>query len=127
ARALCGVGTAACVPVANALLCDVFPAAEKARTVSIFNVGLFLGGAAGFGLGAWLGFPLGFIAMALPGFLLVPLIFRLDVPPRREITAPRISWRAFGRDGLAILAVPTLRWTVLGAVLMAFAAGGYLA
>ena len=40
-RALVGVGTAACVPVANALLCDVFPPGEKARTVSIFNLGLF--------------------------------------------------------------------------------------
>lgn len=126
-RALCGIGTAACVPVANALLCDVFPAEEKARTVSIFNVGLFIGGAAGFGFGAWFGFPMGFIVMALPGLLLVPLIWRLDVPARRDTELPKISWRAFGRDAVSILEVRTLRWTVLGAVLMAFAAGGYLA
>ena len=62
-RALCGAGTAACVPVANALLCDVFPSRAKARTVSGFNLGLVLGGAAGFGFGAWLGFPRGCVAL----------------------------------------------------------------
>ena len=35
-RALVGVGTASCVPIANALLADVFPQEQKARTISIF-------------------------------------------------------------------------------------------
>ena len=126
-RALVGVGTAACVPVANALLCDVFPPAEKARTVSVFNLGLFLGGAAGFGLGAFLGFPIAFIAFAVPGFLLAILVWVIDVPPHRSARTPTVSWRAFGSDARAIVQIRTMRWLMLGAVLMAFAAGGFLA
>ena len=128
-RALVGIGTAACVPVANALLCDVFPPHEKARVVSVFNVGLFVGGAAGFGFGAWLGFPGGFIAVALPTVAIAAMVSIMDVPPRRDMSheAPATSWRAFVSDAVGVLAVPTMRWAILGAVLMAFSAGGYLA
>ncbi len=128
-RVLVGLGTAACVPVANALLCDVFPADEKARVVSVFNVGLFIGGGAGFGFGAWLGFPLGFIVVALPAVMVGAAIAVMDVPPRRDMThsAPRTSWREFARDAASVVRVPTMRWAMLGAALMAFSAGGYLA
>ncbi len=126
-RALVGVGTAACVPVANALLCDVFPPGEKARKVSIFNLGLFLGGGAGFGVGAVLGFPLAFIAFAIPGFVLAVLVWVLDVPPRRSAAPAQVSWRAFANDARAIARIKTMRWLMLGALLMAFAAGGFLA
>ncbi len=128
ARLLAGIGTAACVPVANALLCDVFPAAGKARTVSIFNLGLFAGGAAGFALGALAGFPLAFVVIAAPGFALLILIWRLDVPGRtREAAGLPVSLRAFVNDVGSLLAIPTMRWVLGGAVLMAFAAGGMLA
>lgn len=126
-RALCGAGTAACVPVANALLCDVFPDRAKARTVSVFNLGLFLGGAAGFGFGAWLGFPLGFVALGLPGLVLAVLVDRLGVPPRRAHASDVMTWAGFRRDAIAIMSIPTMRWLLLASVLMAFATGGYLA
>jgi predicted MFS family arabinose efflux permease len=128
-RALVGVGTAACVPVANALLCDVFPDAEKARTIAVFNVGLFLGGAAGFAAGDLLGFPIGIIAMAAPGLALAALIARLDVPTHREAAAPSGQGRLgrFIEHAGELLAIRTLRWVIFGAVLMAFAAGGYVA
>jgi predicted MFS family arabinose efflux permease len=129
-RAVAGLGTGVLVPVANALLCDVFPAEDKARTVSIFNVGLFLGGAAGFALGALFGFPLAILIVAGPGLLLGPAVARVDVPPRRgavEVSAQRMTWRAFGRDALSILRIRTLRWMLLGATAICFAAGGYLA
>lgn len=125
-RALVGVGTAACVPVANALLCQLFPDAQKARIVSIFNVGLFLGGAAGFGVGATLGYPAGVLIMALPGVLLVLLVATLDVPARGA-ASPDVSFAGFLRQARELLQVRTLRWLVIAAVLMAFAAGGYLA
>lgn len=125
-RALVGVGTAACVPVANALLCQVFPQEAKARTISIFNLGLFLGGAAGFGIGAALGYPLGVLALALPGLFLALLVTRLDVPPQRE-SGSDISFATFVRQARELLLIRTMRWMIAGAVLMAFAAGGYVA
>lgn len=127
-RAAAGIGTAACVPVANALLCDVFPSSEKARTVSFFNLGLFLGGGAGFAIGATLGFPYGFLALAGPGLLMLVAVARVDVPARStHVQRPAVSWRAFWRDLGGVWRIPTMRWLIPGSVLMAFAAGGFLA
>ncbi len=126
ARMVAGAGTAACVPIANALLCDVFPPERKARTVSFFNLGLFIGGAAGFAIGAALGFPLGLLVMGLPGLVLAVLAWRLDVPPRR-VAGPGLPWVEFRREAAAIARIPTMRWLLAGAVLMAFAAGGFVA
>lgn len=127
-RALAGVATAACVPVANALLPDLFPAGEKARVVSVFNVGLLLGGAGGFALGALLGFPWSFVAVGAPGLVLVVLIWRLHVPPRRPgVGELAVSLSAFGRDIASVWSIPAMRWLLTGAVLMAFAAGGLVA
>ncbi len=126
-RALVGVGTAACVPVANALLCDIFPAREKARTVSVFNLGMFLGGAGGFALGAVFGYPLSFMVFALPGFALALVVATIDVPPHHTGNEAATSWAAFTRDAREILGLRTMRWLLLGAVFMAFAAGGFLA
>jgi predicted MFS family arabinose efflux permease len=127
-RALAGIGTAACVPVVNALLPDVFAARDKARVVSIFNLGLFLGGAAGFAFGALLGFPLAFVVMAAPGLIVVVLVARLDVPPRRPgVGHLPVTLGAFQRDLATLLRLRTMRWLLLGAILMAFAAGGLVA
>lgn len=127
ARMIAGAGTAACVPVANALLCDVFPPERKARTVSIFNLGLFVGGAAGYGIGAALGFPTGLLVVAAPGLALAVLVARLDVPPRRDPAERAASFAEFRRDAVTIARIPAMRWLLAGAVLMAFAAGGFLA
>ncbi len=129
-RAIAGLGTGALVPVGNALLCDVFPDEDKARTVSIFNVGLFLGGAAGFAVGAVLGFPLGVIVVALPPVVLAGFVARVDVPARRvgvEASADRMTWHGFAVEAVSIARIPTLKWLLLGATLISFAAGGYLA
>lgn len=128
-RALAGLGTGALVPVANALLCDVFPREAKARTVSIFNVGLFLGGAAGFGIGL-LGHPLAIFVVALPGFGLAYLVAVVRVPPNAGRVAPgteRMTWRAFVADCLSLSSVRTLWYVLGGSALVTFAAGGYLA
>lgn len=124
-RALVGMATAACVPLASSLLCDLFPPGDKARTVSIFNLGLFVGGAVGFAAGALLGFPRGILVVAAPGLVVAALVARVDVPEQRH-QGEAGSWRAFVRRSGGLLAIPTLRWTLAGAALMSFAAGGYL-
>lgn len=129
ARAAVGAATAACVPMANALICDVVPPEKHARTMGIYNLGLFLGGVVGVGAAGMWGFPVAFIAVAAPGFLLALLILRIPTKPRVEVAAldPKGSWlRLFFRETGLIFAVRPLRWMMLGAVLMAFAAGGYV-
>lgn len=126
-RALVGLGTATCVPVANALICDVFPAESKARSVAVFNLGLFFGGIGGVVLGR-AGFPLAFTVVALPGFLVALALWRLRVGGAAEgSSAPESSPARFFSDAARVFAVPTFRWTVVGAALMAFAAGAYIA
>ena len=127
ARALVGIGTAACVPVATSLLCEVFPPRVKARTVAIFNLGVFLGGGAGFAIGATLGFPAALIVMALPGFVLAVLVWHMDVPARRaDSGGGAATWRVFVSQAAALMRIRTMRFVLLGSVLMAFAAGGYV-
>ncbi len=131
-RAAVGAGTAACVPMANALICDVVSAERRGRTIGIYNLGLFLGGVVGVGAGALFGFPIAFVAVAAPGFLFCILVWRLAVRPRasEELSEPTTAvvkgslWAVFFRDVGAILSVGPLRAMMIGAVLMAFAAGG---
>jgi predicted MFS family arabinose efflux permease len=130
-RAIVGIGAAACVPVANALICDFVPSERKARAVALFNLGLFFGGAAGTVIGTKLGFPSAFLVLGLPGIAVAILVFKLRLgegkadrsPGRADANVPRKGAEAIR----FLLALPTYRWTVLGAVFMAFSAGGYLA
>lgn len=126
-RAAVGFATAACVPLANALLCEVFAEERKAFTISMFNLGLFLGGAAGFGFGANLGYPLSFLIIGLPGVVLAVAVARLDVPPRRIAKdSAQPVWAKFRSEVGQLFATRSLRFVMMGASMMAFAAGGYL-
>ena len=131
-RALVGFGTAAVVPVATSILAELFDGPNKASRMSIFNLGLFLGGVIGFGTGVAVGFPLVVIVLAAPGFLLAGLILRLPLPAR-PVTAPQVAWWRYlgqfiGRfrgEARQLLRIRTLRWLLVSASTMAFAAGGY--
>lgn len=148
-RALVGLGTAAVVPVANSILSQLFEGPHKAGRLSIFNLGLFLGGVTGFAAGIALGFPVVVIALAAPGLVLALLLGRLPVPahpahlvpavqPAQPATTalpaaalhrpPASAWRTLERaagQARALLAIRTLRWMILATTTMAFAAGGY--
>ena len=125
-RAIAGAATAACVPVVNALLCDVFTEA-KARSVSVFNVGLFVGGAAGFFVGATYGYPVAFIVVGLPGCVLAVLIATMKIPRTSQPAAQSITLARVAADLAAFGSSTAMRWMVAAAALMAFAAGGYSA
>lgn len=129
-RLLAGLGSGALVPVGNALLCDVFPPERKARTVSIFNIGLVFGGVAGFGAGL-AGYPTGIWTVAVPPVFLALLAWNLGVSARRrnvaELTYEQASWLRFSRDVIATFRLRTFRRTLLGAILISFSVGGYSA
>jgi len=139
ARAIAGFGTAAVVPVANSVLGELFAGDRKASSLAIFNLGLFLGGATGLGLGSGPGFTGGFLALAAPGIVAAILVAQLRVPPRRaaeasppeggRLASPASSpgLTAFVQAARAVVARRTLRWLMGSTTAMAFAAGGYLA
>jgi MFS family permease len=133
-RACVGLGTAAVVPVANSILGEIFEGPLKASRMSLFNLGLFIGGVVGFAVGNALGFPLVVVVLAVPGVALAVWIIALPVPVHRE-PPPAVRWwrylaqlvPPFIADARALLAIRTLRRLMLSATMMAFAAGGYAA
>jgi predicted MFS family arabinose efflux permease len=129
ARALVGVGTAACVPVANALICDFVEPSKKATAISVFNLGLFLGGAGGAAFGSLVGFPLSFVLLGAPGIGVAALVLtmRLGTSTSPESVQKDQFGDVESQSIASVLSIPTYRWTLLGSVLMAFAAGGYVA
>src|SRR5262249_2785972 len=86
-RMVVGLGTAAVVSVASSILGQIYEGPAKARRISVFTLGLFFGGVAGFGVGQALGFPLVVVALGVPGFALAIAIRALPVPahPRTAI------------------------------------------
>jgi MFS family permease len=131
ARVLTGLGTAAVVPVANSILGEAFAGKSKATAFAVFNLGLFLGGVFGFGIGQALGFPTAFLVFAAPGAVLAVAVWRLPVPARRVASADGADLaegpRVFLTQARALLRIPALPWIIASATAMAFAAGGYLA
>lgn len=132
ARVLTGLGTAAVVPVANSILGEAFAGKAKATAFAVFNLGLFLGGVCGFGIGQALGFPVAFLVFAAPGFVLALAVWRLPVPARRVATGDGAAELAEGpsvfvAQARALLRIPALPWIIASATAMAFASGGYLA
>ncbi|HET7505528.1 MAG TPA: MFS transporter [Kofleriaceae bacterium] len=133
-RACVGLGTAAVVPVANSILSQIFEGPHKASRLSIFNLGLFLGGVVGFAAGSVFGFPVVVIVLAAPGLVLAGAIGGLPVPAHREPPPDIAWWRYLGQfvtrffsEARALLRIRTLRWIMISTTTMAFAAGGYSA
>ncbi len=125
-RVLVGLGTAAIVPVASSILGERFAGPRKASYLALFNLGLFVGGAAGMGLGDALGFPTAPALFAGLGVVVALACLALPIRPRHAgattSAGPR-PWQA-ARE---LLAIRTLRWLTAAAVAMAFAAGGFAA
>jgi predicted MFS family arabinose efflux permease len=133
-RACVGLGTAAVVPVANSILSQIFEGPYKASRLSIFNLGLFVGGVTGFAAGQALGFPGVVVALGVPGLALAALIARLPVPAHASPPPGAPWWRylaqfttRFVAEARLLLAIRTLRWVIASTTAMAFAAGGYAA
>jgi predicted MFS family arabinose efflux permease len=128
-RGVVGFGTAAVVPVANSIIGQIFDGPHKASRLSIFNLGLFLGGVVGFGTGIAFGFPVVVIVLAIPGIVLSAALVALWVPPHPAPHPGHLGdfLRELAAEGKALLRIRTLRWVMLSTTFMAFAAGGYTA
>ena len=136
-RAAVGLGTAAVVPIANSILGQIYEGPHKASRMAIFNLGLLVGGVVGFGTGIAVGFPNVVVVLAIPGAIMAVVIALLPVPPHpaaavRDLDAGSSFGQDLGRltagfvaSARELLQISTLRWLMLSATAMAFAAGGY--
>lgn len=98
-----GLGEAALAPCTVSLISDKFPREKRARALSVFMSGTFLGAGAAFLLGGplvhavaglpgivlpWLGelkpWQMSFLIVGLPGLLLATLMFTFTEPQRQE-------------------------------------------
>lgn len=135
ARIGVGVGEAVLAPCAVPMIGDAFPPERRARPISVYMSGSFLGSAASFLLGGLLvglveryapltlpvvgrleAWQLVFIIVGLPGVLLAALMYTVPEPPRRAFPP--------GPEGKGELAaVPYMRqhWRAYGALLAGMA------
>lgn len=121
-RALVGVGEAAYAPAATATITGSFSRQIRARVQGVFDLGMFIGGAAGLALGSilgeWVGWRPAFFIVAVPGLLLALSILRLPEPPveRREKFIPIRQ----------LLRVPAYVMVLVGGWFITFAAYSYI-
>jgi predicted MFS family arabinose efflux permease len=90
-RFLIGVGEAGCLVIGPTLVVDLFSAGVRGRALSLFYLGMPLGGTAGYIVGGVVtehfgGWRNAFIVAGIPGLLVAALILLLPEPPR--IPAP---------------------------------------
>jgi len=86
ARALVGIGEAAYVAIAPALLADCFPLRERGRVFAVLNMAIPVGAALGYILGGLIGHHFGwraaFFLCGGPGLVLAAAVLWLPDPPR---------------------------------------------
>ncbi|HEY1554298.1 MAG TPA: MFS transporter [Kofleriaceae bacterium] len=136
-RAVVGLGMAAIVPIANSIIGQLYEGPNKASRMSIFNLGVLLGGVVGFGVGIFVGFPAVVVVIAIPGIVLALVLLALPVPehPGMRVDDARASmslrlylgstFSAFWGEARELLRIRTLRWLMFATAAMAFATGGY--
>lgn len=86
ARALVGIGEAAYVAIAPALLADCFSRAQRGRVLAVFNMAIPVGAALGYIVGGLMSHHYGwreaFFVAGAPGIVLALFVLRLPDPPR---------------------------------------------
>lgn len=86
-RFFIGIGEAGCLVIGPTLIADYFSKEARGRALSIFFLGLPLGGTAGYVVGGMVtkhfgGWQNAFYVAGLPGFLIAALVWTLHDPPR---------------------------------------------
>jgi MFS family permease len=127
ARVGVGIGEAGCSPPAHSLISDYFPPERRATALSIYSLGIPIGGAIGFWAGGWLNeffdWRVAFIVVGLPGCLLAVLVkLTLPEPPRgvREVVSEDAGQTGTGEVFRFMRSLPSFRHMAFGAALHAF-------
>ena len=134
-RAVVGIGEAAYVAIAPALLADCFTLEARGRVYAVLNMAIPVGAALGYIVGglmsAHFGWRAAFFAAGIPGLLLALAVLRLPDPPRgsqeRRVALQRGAAGA-GASPLAVYLGLLRRWpfmvVVLGYAAYTFGLGG---
>ena len=93
ARVGVGIGEAGCSPPAHSLISDYFPPEKRGTALSIYSIGIPVGGSLGTLIGAWVGdlfgWRMAFVAVGLPGVLLALIVrWTLKEPERGRTELP---------------------------------------
>jgi MFS family permease len=125
ARLGVGIGEASCAPASSSLIGDLYPARQRARALSLFMVGLPLGGFLGTfitgRIAAAYGWRTPFYIAAVPGIILALLALTISEPPRGAAEASATAGRAYeGSPYSRILRIPSMRWIILSGALFNF-------
>ena len=92
ARVGVGVGEAGGVAPAYSLICDYFPAKERARALSVYSFGIPIGAALGIALGGYItslvSWRMAFFIVGLAGLLITPLLKLTVREPERGALDP---------------------------------------
>jgi predicted MFS family arabinose efflux permease len=125
ARVFIGVGEAGCLIIGPSLLSDFFAAKFRGRALSVFYLGLPLGGTAAFIMAGLLLNHVGwrelFYVAGIPGFVVAALIALLPDPPRGATEAAHNGVSTGDlRHYLQLLQTPTLLLIILAQAFAAF-------
>ena len=133
-RAVVGIGEAAYVAIAPALLADCFPIERRSRVLATLNMAIYVGTALGYIVGgqvsANFGWRAAFFVGGVPGLLLALAVLRLPDPPRgaHDPAAAAASQPSRSAGPLDIYLGLVRRWpfmvVVLGYAAYTFALGG---
>ncbi|MEO7649072.1 MAG: MFS transporter [Bryobacteraceae bacterium] len=128
-----GVGEAVCAPVGTSWIGDLFPAEKRARALSLFMLGVPIGGALSYFLSGptaqAFGWRMALALAAAPAILLVPALLMVS-EPQRGASEKRGVPAAGKQSPWTVLRIPTLWWIIAsGAVLnfMLYALGAFMA
>ena len=132
ARIGVGAGESGAIPPAQSLIADYFPPAQRARAIAIFTSSATLGYLLGFGVGGYIaatrGWRAAFMAVALPGLVLV-VITRVCLSEPRGFLDHRVNSSEFEttRRSLArLLQKRSYVYALLGCLIYFFVAYGAL-
>jgi predicted MFS family arabinose efflux permease len=132
ARALVGIGEAAFVAIAAAMLADLFAPGDRGRVYAVLNMAIPVGSALGFILGGLIGHHYGwraaFFVAGAPGLALALAVLWLKDPPRGAQDASPRTLAPPGQGPVAMYASLLKRWpymlVVVGYAAYTFALGG---
>src|SRR6266404_944219 len=120
-----GSGEAACAPAATSLIGDLFPAAKRAKALSVFMLGLPIGIALSFAVSGWLaqrfGWRPAFYIAGIPGLICAVLALYIHEPKRGASETHNISGtKREGSPYLLVLSIPTMWWLIASGALHNF-------
>jgi len=125
ARLGVGVGEASCAPAGNSLIGDFFPAARRARAISIFMLGLpigiFLSNLTSGIIAKTYGWRITFFIACIPGLILAGLALRIREPRRGAAETHYVAGaQQTGSPYRRVLSIPTIWWIILSGALHNF-------